>query len=47
MMRVKILAAKRHTFKNLEYKGDPKEVFAAIDDYVKLLKPKKRTGGKC
>jgi hypothetical protein len=42
MMRAKILAAKRHTFKNLEYEGDPKAVFAAIDDYVKLLGRKNR-----
>jgi hypothetical protein len=42
MMRAKILAAKRLTFKNLEYEGDPKEVFAAIDAYVKLLGRKNR-----
>jgi hypothetical protein len=42
MVRAKILGAKRHTFKNLEYEGDPKEVFAAIDDYVKLLSRKNK-----
>src|SRR5262245_34403035 len=42
MGRVKSSADKRQTFQSLEYEGDPKEVFAAIDDYLQLVDRKNR-----
>ena len=37
MVRAKIHAEKRKRFSNLEYEGDPNEVFAAIHDYLALV----------